>query len=106
VTVRGLLLALALLTALPVDAAHGRCYSIWHYPWAQRCGVTFARHVTSRPSRPVTLQSAPLRWSDSGAGGADDIPLPLLTRSDCMGGEADELTRARLLLRAALEVLR
>lgn len=32
------------------------------------------------------------------------MPIPGLARTDCVGGEADEPTRARVLLRAALEV--
>lgn len=90
-TARGLLLALALLAASPVDAAHGRCYSVWHYAFPQPCHVAHAR-----------AQTALLKSLGRGPSGPD-IPLPILTRNDCKGGEADELTRGRLMLRAALE---
>jgi len=91
-TVRGLALAAALLASMPVEAAACHHYSRWYYPWPQRCGVTAARHVTSRPVTSVTAaQDVP------------EIPLPSLARADLDGGEADEPARARLLLRAALE---
>jgi len=82
---------LALLAQTPVEA---HCYSRWYYPWPQRCGVArqMVRSVTEprhRPSRPVTQTPA--------------IALPSLAQADLDGGGADEPTRARLLLRAALE---
>jgi hypothetical protein len=95
---RGLLLALALMAS---TGASAHCYSVWRYPWPQRCGV--ARQM-ARPSlvafarlRPVAHRPVSLRPI------ALDIPLPSLARTDCIGGEADEPTRARILLRAALE---
>jgi hypothetical protein len=74
----------------PAHACHR--FSFWAYKTAQRCGVTAARHVTSRH---VTLVTAP---QDE-----PDIALPGLARADLDGGEADEATRAHALLRAALE---
>ena len=99
-TVRGLLLALAVLASAPVPAAAGcHRYSVWHYPWPQRCGVrhqaAFVALAHHRPSRPVT----PVKLPNFGI----DIPLPALAKADCLGGEADENSRARLMLRAALE---
>jgi hypothetical protein len=88
---RGAIVLTAIVFLLANDLAEAHCYSVWHFPRPQRCGaVTAARH---RPSRPVT--TAP---QDKPA-----IPLPFLARADLDGGEADEPTRARLLLRVALE---
>ena len=93
-TVRGFLLALALLASEPVDAA-AQChrYAIWRYPWAQRCAMG-QKHAFPRQKHVSEVRGP----------SGPDIPLPLLTRSDCEGGEADELTRGKLLLRAALEI--
>ena len=78
----------ALLASTPVEA---RCYSRWYYPQPQRCGVA---HQTVRFSTPQTREKK-LTWPD--------IALPSLAQADLDGGGADEPTRARLLLRAALE---
>ena len=89
-------IALALVLAATPAEAH--CYSRWYYPWPQRC--------QSSPSRPAIDRH--------GAKGRDayaeappridpDIPLPSLAQADLDGGEADEPTRALILLRAALE---
>lgn len=77
---RPITLAAFMLLAAPAEA---HCFSVWHYPWAQRCGVavTHVTHVTPPPK-------------------TNDIPIPELT--PIAGGEPDEATRARLLLRAAL----
>jgi hypothetical protein len=81
-----------LLTATPVEA---HCFARWYYPWPQRCGV---RHVALHK-----IIVAPPR-NDFVANRNDfEIPLPSLARADLDGGAADEPTRARLLLRAALE---
>jgi hypothetical protein len=97
-TVRGLLLAAALLASMPTEAA-ASChrYSRWYYPWPQRCfgqKLVFIRH------------EAPFVSLGRGPSGPADIPLPSLARAECVGGEADEPTRARLLLRAAMEAAR
>jgi hypothetical protein len=88
-TVRGLLLALAVLASTPVPAAQGRCYSIWRYSFAQRCGVAhkqaYAAHkFVSPPEKPVEADF--------------DIPLPFLDARDFARGEPDEVTSARLQL--------
>lgn len=36
----------ALLFACP---AHAHCYSVWHYPWAQRCSDRLAQRDTPTP---------------------------------------------------------
>jgi hypothetical protein len=105
-TVRGLLLALALMAASPVDAAARHCYSTWKYPWAQRCGVVvksvrFSGLVASARRQP-NPNNQPFRQPHRPAS-EPAIALPGLARADCDGGEADEASRARLLLRAALE---
>jgi hypothetical protein len=95
-------LVLTLLASTPVEA---HCYSVWHYPWKQRCGVArqMVRPVANRLSTvasrfsTVANRLATIRFVEP------DIPLPGLARADLDGGEADEPTRARLLLRAALE---
>jgi hypothetical protein len=96
-TVRGLMLAGAILASAPTpSAAACRLHSIWHYPWPQRCGVAHAQFRAEVSREKAAIQLPPER----------DIPLPVLTRSDCEGGEADELTRGRLMLRVALEAVR
>jgi hypothetical protein len=75
---------LTLATVAPASAC--RHYSIWGFPWAQRCSAS-----TPIRAAPVT-PAPPVRDTD--------IPLPDLTPAD--GGEADEGTRGRLLLHAAL----
>jgi hypothetical protein len=87
-------LVLAVLAASPADA---KChlFSVWRYPWPQRCGA--ARHLT-RPVRheaPFASETKPPSFRPA-------IPLPSLARADLDGGAADEPTRARLLLRAVL----
>jgi len=90
---RGIILILAVLAASPATA---KChlFSVWHYPWAQRCDVTRS---------PLRFRSeAPFVSLGRGPSGPD-IPLPRLARADLDGGEADEAARGRLLLRATLE---
>jgi hypothetical protein len=72
--------ALALLLASTPVEAH--CYSVWHYPWPQRCGAI--RDNTRIGLHHVLSLDRP------------EIPLPSLAQADLDGGEADELTRARL----------
>ena len=104
-TMRGLLLALALMASQPVEAAACHRYSRWSYPFPQRCGVVvksarFSDLVASARRQP-NLNNRPFRQPHRPTS-EPDIPLPSLARTDCDGGEADEATRGRLLLRAAL----
>jgi hypothetical protein len=98
-TLRGIMLAAALLASMPTEAAACHRYSIWKNPWPQRCGV--ARQMVRPPERGHN----PTKFREvlSPAQDEPNIALPGLARTDCVGGEADEPTRARLLLRAALE---
>ena len=106
---RPLFLVLALFAANPADA---KChlFSVWQYPWPQRCGAE--RQMVRRPVlHSVAASSVPNQEHPANEarlvrlvhGPEPEIPLPSLARADCDGGEADELTRARVLLRAALE---
>ena len=102
--------------ALPVHAAACHHYSVWYYPRPQRCQVDgrVAREMARWPQAPsrrvaqitptvgeqAILPSSPplLRRHEE-----PDIALPGLASADLDGGEADEPTRAKVLLRAALE---
>ena len=96
-TLRGIALAAALLASMPVEAAACHRYSRWYYPWPQRCGIL-------RPMRPIASpHQNEMREQREQAEQSFEIPLPSLARADVDGGEADEPTRARLLLRVALE---
>jgi hypothetical protein len=76
---------LMLATVAPASAC--RHYSIWGFPWAQRCSVsTPIRALSVTPTPPVR---------------DTDMPLPSLTPV-VWGDAPDEDTRGRLLLRAAL----
>jgi len=88
---RRLTLAIALLAATPVEA---HCYSVWRYPWPQRCHATKPLH--GRNEAPSLPKRSPFAAEP-------EMPLPGLARADLDGGAADEATRGRLLLRAALE---
>lgn len=107
---RRLMLALALMASQPVDAAACHRYARWYYPWAQSCGRS-TREVARwphAPSRRVALVTPTVGGQafvpPSVACCADaDIALPSLTRADLDEPEADEPTRTRVLLRAALE---
>jgi hypothetical protein len=85
-------LAVGLLASTEASA---HCYSRWYYPWPQRCGVA---HVALHKIIVTANRNdfAPNR-NDF------EIALPGLAQADLDGGGADEPTRARLLLRAALE---
>jgi hypothetical protein len=100
-TVRGLLLALALLAAQPVDAAACHRYSRWLYPFPQRCGVVVKSvkysALVAPPQRQPNPNYEPFRQPPE-----RDMLLPGLASADLDGGEADEASRARLLLRAAV----
>jgi hypothetical protein len=75
---------LTLATVAPASAC--RHYSIWGFPWAQRCSA-------STPLRPAPVPpTSPVH----------DTDMPLLDLTPVDGGEADEGTRGRL-LHAALE---
>ena len=96
-------LAIALVASTPVEA---HCYSVWHYPWAQRCGV--AHQMVRRPVlHSVAASSVPNQERSKNKVASllaePEITLPSLARADLDGGVADEPTRARLLLRATLE---
>lgn len=98
---RGIILIFAVLAASPAGA---KChlFSVWHYQWAQRCGV--ARQMVRRPVlHSVAASSVPNQERSKNKADTPAIALPSLAQADLDGGGADEPTRARLLLRAALE---
>jgi hypothetical protein len=79
-------LTYTVLLLLVAPASACRHYSIWGFPWAQRCSVsTPVRAVPVTPTPPVDT----------------DMPLPDLT-AVIWGDDPNEDTRGRLLLRAAL----
>jgi hypothetical protein len=92
-------LVLATLAPNPADA---RChlFSVWRYPWPQRCGVLHSVAASSVPDQEHPGNEARLVRLVHGPAA---IALPSLVQADLDGGAADEPTRARLLLRAALE---
>ena len=108
---RALLTVILLVFGESITApAAAHCYSVWRYPWPQRCGA--ARQMMRRPVlHSVAASSVPNQERPGNEArlvrlvpGPDyEIPLPSLARADFDGGEADEPTRARFLLRAALE---
>jgi hypothetical protein len=89
-------LALALLASTEASA---HCYSRWYYPWPQRCGGArqMVRPTVANRLSTVASRFATVRFVEPA------IALPSLAQADLDGGGADEPTRARLLLRAALE---
>jgi hypothetical protein len=92
-------LAVGLLASTEASA---HCYSVWHYPTPQRCGV--ARQMVRRPVlHSVAASSVPNQERSKNKADTAKIALPSLVQADFDGGGADEPTRARLLLRAALE---
>jgi hypothetical protein len=74
---------LALTPVEPASACHR--FSRWYYPWPQRCNVDVVLPPASSAKAPQP-----------------EIPLPNLTPIG-KGQDADEATRARLLLRATIE---
>jgi hypothetical protein len=89
-------LALALLALLAPTPVEAHCFARWYYPWPQRrCGVA---HVALHK-----IIVAPNRNDFAPNRNDFEIALPGLAQADLDGGGADEPTRARLLLRAALE---
>lgn len=77
-----------MLTGYSVSA---HCYSIWKYNFPQRCGVQ--RYAHAAPARTNSDKFGQIRLND-------EIPLPSL--EPVIGGDADDDTRARLLLRATV----
>jgi len=87
---KAIALAAVLAAATPVEAAACHHYSYWAYRAPQRCALT---RSPLRVGHEAPFVAPPAR----------DIPLPRLTDADFGGGEADDLARSRLLLRAVLE---
>ena len=107
---RGIILILAVLAASPA-AAKCHLFSVWHYPWPQRCfgqKPVSVRHEALADIGGLAEigGTAALVSPGRGPSGPADIPLPSLARADLDGGEADEAARGRLLLRATLEAPR
>jgi hypothetical protein len=112
---RWVALAVGLLASTPVEA---HCFARWYYPWPQqRCGVARQMVRAERGHNPTRFREV-LSPTDIANrehpgnkarlvllvhGPAVEIALPSLAQADLDGGGADEPTRARLLLRAALE---
>ena len=110
-------LAIALLASMPTDAAACHHFSRWYYPVPQRCGAARQMVRAERGHNPTKFREvlSPLAIPNQEHPGNEarlvrlvhgpdlEIALPSLARTDCDGGEADEPTRARLLLRVALE---
>jgi hypothetical protein len=88
-------LAVGLLASTEASA---HCYSRWYYPWPQHCFVS-VRNVTGMPNQEHLKNKADAHATRA----TRAIALPSLAQADLDGGGADEPTRARLLLRAALE---
>ena|SRR5579871_3571830 len=78
---------LGLLSAVMASPAEAAChrFSIWHFPWPQRCGG-------AAPAAKQSLQDS--------KGGEPEIALPALSRGEIVGGNADGATRARLMVHA------
>jgi hypothetical protein len=115
-TVRGLFIAAALLASAPAYApssarAACRLHAIWHYPWPQGCRTgPHAREMArgpQAPSRRVALLVTPTVGTQGSSAiivtpaGPTLEPMPALGPVEAV--EASGETRARLLLRAALE---
>ena len=101
---RWVALAVGLLASTPVEA---HCFARWYYPWPQqRCGVARQMVRAERGHNPTrfreVLSPADIPNQERSKNKAE-IALPSLAQADLDGGGADEPTRARLLLRAALE---
>ena len=101
-------LALALLALLAPAPVEAHCFARWYYPWPQRCfgqklvsvrhEAPFVAHVALHK-----LIVAPPRNDFAPDRNDFKIALPSLAQADLDGGAADEPTRAKVLLRAALE---
>jgi len=103
---------LALLAQTPVEA---HCFARWYYPWPQHCGVarqTVRAERGHNPTRfrevlsPADIPNQEHPGNEAATRATRATPataLPRLAQADLDGGRADEPTRARLLLRAALE---
>jgi hypothetical protein len=99
-TLRGFALAAALLAATTTEAAACHHYAVWHYPWRQSCGwASEHRKASAATTASSDARKVPSRFSTP----EPALPLPSLARADLDGGEADEPTRAHVLLRAVLE---
>lgn len=97
-------LAAALLALMSAQASACHRFSRWYYPFPQpRCGVARQGTILDKISRGSVPRAVPNQERPKNKADTADIPLPSLARTDCDGGAADEPTRARLLLRAALE---
>ena len=108
-------LAAALLAAMTTDAAACHRFSVWRYPWHQSCRVAGATmremaHAPQAPSRRVARITPAVGGQDNLPSSfgllrrhEPALPLPGLTKGEIGFGEADEPTRALVLLRAALE---
>jgi hypothetical protein len=86
---RSVALAALIMAATPVDAAACHHFSVWRFPFPQRCRV-------ATPGRPSTPQPASFHRPAPEAGPGPSAGLPALDWQSCP--EADELTRARLIL--------
>jgi hypothetical protein len=84
-------------------AAYCHKFSIWHYPFPQRC------HVALTVKKPTTL--VPVSMTRAAAASVAPIapkqietlsPIPTVTPSELLGGEGDEATRGGLLRHAAI----
>lgn len=88
-----LLAAIIGLTPPVIPTAFAGChkYSVWNYPWPQRCPPPTERHhiIAAAFPLPPVLERPP------------DMPLPSLDGID-WGPPCPEDVRARLLLRATL----
>ena len=87
-----LALAIALLPA-PAEACHR--FSVWKYPWAQRCGV-----IPKTVPKIGIGKQPPLRGARNLA--RPELPLPSRLTID-WGQTADDDARGRMELKALLE---
>ena len=100
---RAMAAILSAAIALPSEAASCHHYSRWYYHFPQRCGVARQGTILDKISRGSVPRAVPNQERSKNKADTAEIPLPSLARTDCVGGAADEPTRARILLRAALE---
>ena len=57
-TLRGLLLGAVFLASAPTDAAACHRFSVWKYPWPQRCEVQSSLHRKAGGVRPTPARAA------------------------------------------------